>query len=260
MQQCNWKKSNLYINILERFWNPLTCMFWLIMTENQIHSFMIDKLIILKLTQNLDFVFLLKNISNSLICRQSCSLWREETELLSTTMFCNSCKISSSWVYLSSNKLQFFLSPHLFKLHGWGNNKNAMVIDFLFQTCLTKTKATCMSHISLNPKKNSPGNIKKGMLKFSLHLHWLILSSVSSVLAWEHNPLQWGIQTSNIIPYWANDVKSIMGFGWTPQQLSGQIQCKHNEVCCQWVLVTYRTPCKTSWENYRHLQSVYCKT
>jgi len=54
-----------------------------------------------------------------------------------------------------------------------------MVIGFLFQTCLSKTKAICMSHISLNQMKNFPWDHKESNDQISLHLIRVILSTVS---------------------------------------------------------------------------------
>jgi len=41
-----------------------------------------------------------------------------------------------------------------------------MVIGFQFQTIVPKAKPSWMYNISLNQKKNSPGNVKKVMLKY----------------------------------------------------------------------------------------------
>ena len=71
-----------------------------------------------------------------------------------------------------------------------------------------------MGNIPLNQKKEFPWECKESNAQIPHHLLWVILSSVSSGLAWEHNQQQPGIlvHTINIMLSLAMDVKPIMGF------------------------------------------------
>jgi len=88
-----------------------------------------------------------KYFSNSVTCRQSCYLWREVTKVFKQGQYsATHSRYPHCRCTCHSKKLWFFPLSTSILVASLGQQKMQTMIAFLFQTCLSKTKATCMSH------------------------------------------------------------------------------------------------------------------